>query len=304
MNETKQAALKQRYQQAIDQFIDKIKDDVNIIALIVSGSVAYDVIWEKSDVDMTVIVRDQQLKSENLSIIEEGITFNLYLVQRSTFVRGLAREIGGSFLQSYISNGKIVYTSDESLYDFFEDIKHIGEDDRAVTALILANELIGIMHKVQKWMTVRKDLTYARYFLLKAAEPIAYMELCIRGFPNSRSSIQKAIDFNPEIMNRFYHEPMEHVLTEAELSERLNQLDNYIEEKIELFQRPVIEYLSDEQIKTASMIAKYIRVESHFIVDVLDYLSEKGVIEKASQIIKLTPKSRLSIEEIGYLYIS
>ncbi|WP_036941157.1 nucleotidyltransferase [Pseudobacteroides cellulosolvens] len=303
MNKIEQAELRIRYQSAIDQFIDKIRDDINVIAVIVSGSVAYDVIWEKSDVDITIVVRDQKLMSESLSIVEDGITFNVYMKQRSLFKRGMEQAVGGSILQSYLSNGKIVYTTDESLYDFFEDIKQIGEDDMALTALNIANELISIMHKVQKWMTARNDLIYSQYFLLKAAEPIANMELCIRGIPTSRSAIQKAIDLNPEIMRVFYQEPMEHLLTEAELNNGVKLLDSYIEDKMDIFKKPIIEYLSDQEIRTTSMIANHLRSDSHFIIESLDYLSEKGVIEKVSQIIKLTPKSRLSIEEIGFLYI-
>lgn len=303
MNEIEQATLKLRFQNAIDQFIDKIKDDVNIIAIILGGSVAYDVIWEKSDVDLTVVVRDQQLKHDSLSIDEDGITFNMYIVSRSSFRRFIEHETGGSFLQSYLANGKIIYSTEDSFYEFFEDVKQIGEDDRAISALHLASELISYMHKVQKWMIARKDLMYAQYFYLKLAEKIANMELCIRGIPPSRSAIQKAIDLNSEIMNVFYIEPLTHQLTEEELTKGLNILDTYIEDKMSLFQKPVLEYLSDQQIKTASMIAKRFGVDSHLIVDVLEYISERGIIEKATQLVKLTPKSHLSIEEIAYLYI-
>lgn len=303
MDEKEQAELKIRYQQAIDQFIDKIKDDINVIAVILGGSVAYDVIWDKSDVDMTVVVRDQKLSSDNLSITEEGITFNLYLVQRSSFKRGMEGSIGGSFLQSFMAKGEIVYTTDESLYEFFEDIKQIGEDDRAISAFYITAEMLSNMHKVEKWMVARKDLVYAQYFFLKLAEQVANMELCIRGIPNSRTAIQKAIELNPEIMKIFYQEPMTHLMTEAELTNGLKKLDKYLEDKIDLFKKPVIEYLSDHEIKTVSMIAKRLGSESHYIIDVLDYLAEKEVIEKVTQIIKLTPKSRLAIEEIGFLSI-
>ena len=303
MNDKVQAELKIRYQQAIDQFIDKIKDDINVIAVIVGGSVAYDVIWEKSDVDMTVVIRDQQLKSNSLSIVEDGITFNVYLVPRSSFKRGMESAFGGSFLQSFLSNGKIVYSTEESLYDFFEDIKQIGEDDIAISALHLACELISTMHKTEKWLIARKDVLYAQYFLLKAAETIAHMELCVRGLPTSRSAIQKAIDLNSEIMRVFYQEPMERPLTETELTNALSQLDQYIEDKMAIFQKPVLEYLRDQEIKTTTMIAQRFRSDSHFIIEALDYMAEKGVIEKVPQIIKLTPKSRLAIEEIGFLYI-
>jgi uncharacterized protein len=303
MDEREQTALKQRFQQAIDQFVAKIKDDVNVIAVIVGGSMAYDLIWEKSDVDMTVIVRDQPLKADSLSIVEDGITLNVYIAPRSSFKRWVESALGGSFFQSYLANGKIVYSTDESLFDYFEDIKQIGEDDMALTALRLAGELIGMMHKAQKWLIVRQDAMYAQYFLLMAAELIAHMELCIRGIPTSRSAIQKAIAFNPEIMQAFYHDLMAHLLSEAELAERIHRLDAYIEARMALFQKPVLEYLANGEIKTTATIARHLRLDSHFAIEVLNYLTEKGVIDKVSQLIKLTPKSRLSVEEIGFMYI-
>jgi predicted nucleotidyltransferase len=303
MDEREQTALKQRFQQAIDQFVAKIKDDVNVIAVIVGGSMAYDLIWEKSDVDMTVIVRDQPLKGDSLSIVEDGITLNVYVATRSSFKRWAESAVGGSFLQSYLAKGKIVYSTDESLYDYYEDLKQIGEDDMALTALRLAGELIGTMHKAQKWLTVRRDTMYSQYFLLFAAELIAHMELSIRGIPTSRSAIQKAIAFNPEIMQAFYHDLMAHLLSESELAERIHRLDGYIEERMALFQKPVLEYLANGEIKTTATIARHLRLDSHFAIEVLNYLTEKGVIDKVSQLIKLTPKSRLSVEEIGFMYI-
>lgn len=303
MNEIEQKALKERYQSAIDQFIDKIKDDVNIVAVILGGSLAYDVIWEKSDVDLTVVVRDQQLKHETLSVDEDGITFNIYIACRSSFRRFIEHETGGTFFQSYLAKGKIIYSTEDSFYEFFEDIKQIGEDDRAISALYIASELISTMNKVEKWMIARKDLMYAQYFFIKLAEGIANMELCIHGIPLSRSAIQKATELNPEIMRVFYNDPMSHLLTEEELTKGLKLLEQYLEDKMSLFKKPVVEYLSDQQTKTTSMIAKHFRVDSHIIGDVLEFMWEKGVIEKVTQMVKLTPKSRLSVEEIGYLYI-
>jgi len=299
-----QSALKNQYQQAIDRFVEKLKEDINVIALVVGGSVAYDVIWERSDVDVTIVVRDQVLKSRSLSLVEEGITFNTYLMTRSEFKRGLEGMVGGSFLQSYFANGKIVYSTDESLYEYFEEFKRIGEDDRAMTGLHLAAELVSTMHKVQKWMLVRKDLVYAQYFMLKAAEVIASMELCIRGIPRSRNAIQKALEYNPQMMQVFYHTPMQRPLTETDLAEGAELLDAYLTEKMEIFKQPVLEYLADGEVKTTSMVAQRFHTDSHYIVDVLDYLAEKGVIDRVTQLIKLTPKSRFGVEQLGFVYIA
>jgi hypothetical protein len=303
MDDMMQAELKERFNAAVNSFTGKIKDDPNVIAVIVCGSLAYDKIWEKSDIDMTVIVRDQNLKTESYCIVEDGITINVSLVIRSEFKRGMERNLGGSFMQSYFSKGKIVYSTDDSLYEYFEDLKRLGSDDIALTAFNIACYLVGIYHKCQKWLIVRKDLLYAQYFVLKAAEVIAGMELCLIGEPNSREAIQRAEKINPEIIDIFYGDAMSHHLSEEEIMKAIERMDTYLVQHLDILTKPLIEFMSDQQLKTITLIAKHFRMESHFIIDTLDYLVEKGVIEKVSQMIRITPKSKLAVEEIGFVYV-
>lgn len=303
MDDIQQAKLKERYNSAVDSFINKVKGDPNIIAVIVCGSLAYDMVWEKSDIDMTVVVRDQPLKNENYCIIEDGITINVYLMLRSAFKRGLERNIGGSFSQSYFSKGRIVYTTDGSLYEYFEDIKKLGSDDIALSAFYMACTLVGIYDKCQKWIRVKKDPLYAQYYLLKAAEIIANMELCLNGEPSSRESIQKVLIINPEMIRTFYLDAMSHHFSEKEIMKAIDKIDKYLEQHLDILKKPVIEFMSDQEIKTSTLISRHFHMESHFIISIFDYLSEKGVIEKVSQTIRITPKSKLAVEELGYLYI-
>lgn len=303
MDDIQQAQLKERFNNAVNSFVSKVKDDRNVIAIIIYGSVAYDVVWEKSDIDMTMVVRDQTLKNKSYCIIEDGITINVELMVRSAFKRGVEGEIGGSFFQSYLSKGKIVYTSDDSLYEYFEDIKKLGNDDIALSVFYKACTLVGIYDKCQKWLTVRKDPLYAQYYLLKAAEIIANMELCMNGIPASRESIQNALDISPEVITPFYQDAMSHHFNEEEVSRAIERIDRYLEQHLYILKKPVIQFMSDEQIKTSTLIAQHFHLEAHFIVCIFDYLTEKGIIEKVSQTIRITPKSKLAVEELGYLLI-
>lgn len=303
MDDLLQAELKERFNAAVESFVSKIKADPNVIAVIVCGSVSYDVVWEKSDIDMTVVIRDQALKNTSYCIVEDGITLNVDLVVRSDFKRWLERSIGGSFTQSYYSKGKVVYTTDDSLNEYFEDMKTIGSDDIALSAFYNACELVGIYDKCQKWLTARKDPLYAQYYLLKAAEIIARMELCLNGEPASRESLQKALKLNPEVITPFYQEAMGHHFSEEEVSIAIDKLDKYLEQRIHIFKKPVIEFMADEQIKTSTLISKHFHAESHFIIGIFEYLADKGVIEKVSETIRITPKSKLAVEELGFLYI-
>lgn len=298
-----QAKLKVRYLAAAGSFVDKVRDDPNIIAVIVSGSLAYDVVWEKSDIDMTLVIRDQPLQHTAYSLVEDGIAINVNLYQRSQFKRGLERAIGGSFSQSYFAKGKILYTTDESLYEYFEDLRKLGSDDIAMSAFFSAAGLVHQYNKCQKWLIARNDPLYAQYFLLMAAEYIAHMEQCLRGEPASRESIQKATAHDPALLAPFYEDLMTARRTSEELRQTIQKLDDYLMSRMDVWKRPVIEYLADGQLKTFTVIAGYFGSKGDFLTNALDYLAEKGVIEKVSQTIRLTPKSKQAVEEIGYLYI-
>lgn len=303
MDERMQAQLKERYRAAVDSFIDKVKDDPNIIAVIVGGSLAYDVVWEKSDIDMTVVIRDQPLKQQSYCIFEDGITLNLALMPRSSFRRGMERSIGGSFHHSYSAKGRIVYCTDDSLAEFFEELKAIGRDDIALSALFHAAELVGTREKCEKWLTARRDPLYAQYYLLKAAETIAHMELCLRGEPASRESIQKALRLAPEWISPLYGEAMSHHFGEDEVRRGIELIDRYLERSLDVVKKPVLEYMADQEIKTVTMLSRHFHADGHFLINVFDYLADRGVIEKVTQTIRITPKSRPSVEEIGFLYI-
>ncbi len=303
MKESMQTELQQRYKDALDSFIEKIKDDQNVIAAILCGSLAYDVVWEKSDIDMTLVVRDQVLKNDSYCIVEDGITINVHLMVRSSFKRGLERNIGGSFSQSYFAKGRIVYTIDDSLYEYFEDLKKLGSDDIALSVFYTACYLITIYDKCQKWLIARKDPLYAQYYLLMAAEAIANMELCLNGQPSSREAIQKAYDINPEMITTFYEKAMSHHFSEEEIRSAIDKIDRYLEMNLDVIKKPVIEFMADRQIKTTTLISKHFHSDSHFLINIFDYLAEKGIIEKVSQTIRITPKSKPSVEEVGYLYI-
>ncbi|MCL6457128.1 MAG: nucleotidyltransferase [Gorillibacterium sp.] len=303
MNVREQAELKKRYIAATDSFVSKVKDDPNVIAVIICGSLAYDHVWEKSDIDMTLIIRDQHLQKNNYCIIEDDITINVQLIARSVFKRSFEKMIGGSIPQSYFAKGSIIYTTDDSLFEYFEEIKTLGSHDIALSLLQISCELVDIYRKCQKWLTVKKDPLYAQYYLLKAAELIAKMEVCSQGEPPIRESIQKILEKNPELLAPFYMDAMSRYMGEAEIHIAIERMGSYLDQKLEIIQQPVIEFMADQEIKTVTLFVQHFQMVSHYLISILEYLAEKGVIEKVSQTIRITPKSKPSLEEIGFLYI-
>lgn len=301
--ESCQAELRKRHLTAVDSIVDKARDDANIIAVIVNGSLTYDVVWQNSNIDMTLVVRDQLLQIHEYCILQDAITVNIDVMTQSDFKRRLERHIGGSFSQTSYAKGKMVYSTDERLIRYFEEMKRMGEDDIALSALFLASELADLLNQCRKWLHSRQDFLYTQYCLLKAAEPLSHMELCLRGIPVSGESIQKAQALNPQLLEMFYLNPMSRLWGREELLEAIETLDAYLEMHMDIWKKPVLAYLADGELKTVTLINAYFHGRGHFLVEALEYLAVKGVIERASQINRLTPKSKQAMEEVGYLYI-
>lgn len=296
--------VKKRYLEAVEDFIDNIKVDPNVMAVIVCGSLAYDQVWEKSDIDTKVIIRDQSIKNTSYCITQDGIVINVDIMTRSDFKRAMEKMLGGSMIQSMLSKGHMVYTTDESLREFFEDNKIIGENDINKMIFYMATELVNIMDKCKKWLIVKKDNLYTQFYLLKAVDCIARIEILAAGESPSREAIQRALELNPAVITPFYQEALSHHFDGEELLKAIDFIDSYLDSKLNIITQPVIDFMKDEEIKTVTLLARHFEAPGHYIVAIFEYLADKGVLERVSQNIRITPKSRLSVEELGFLYLA
>jgi predicted transcriptional regulator len=138
---------------------------------------------------------------------------------------------------------------------------------------------------------------------LKAAEVIARIEVCLSGESPSREAIIKAYALNPDLIRPYYQEAMSRHYSTQEIMDAIDGISRYLEQHLTIIKKPVLEYMSDSEMKTVTMITKYFNTESHFIIGIFDYLAEMGIIYKVSQTIRITPKSKLAVEEIAYQYV-
>jgi hypothetical protein len=116
-----------------------------------------------------------------------------------------------------------------------------------------------------------------------------------------REVLQRAQILNPKLVERFYYYPLSRDLSRDELEELLQEADDYLIKHLDYISAPVIDFLSDGEVKTLTMFQRQFRAGGHFMVHLLDYFSSKGLVERLSETIKLTPKSRPNFEEIAFV---
>ena len=292
--------IRERYDRAVERFVLKVKVDVNVLAVIVEGSVAWDKVWHKSDIDITVIVRDQTLTTFEYSIDEDGIVLNAAITTRTQFMRRMNRTNGG--FNSLYGLARIVYTTDDTIQELLSEAKTIGQSDIGWCLMWQCSDLLFMLQKIEKWLTVKNDAMYAKLYILKAAETVAAMVMIENGEPATREALMRAEVLNPEIIDIVYRTPMRNDLNERQLSETLEKMYEFLDRHIPAVAEPILEYMADGEPRTGTMIVKNFKAGSpHMISKLMEYLVTKGIVGKLSQTIRITPKGRQVVEEIAYI---
>jgi len=295
--------LSQRFHEALDSFIEKVRSDPNVVAVILLGSLAYDRVWHKSDMDVTVLIREQKIETKSYCVNEDNLIVNIALTVYSDFKRSLERGKAGSMTHSMYARAKVIYTTEDSLYRFLDDARQMGSDDIEYTFFSYASGLIGMMEKVEKWLVVRQNPQYAQFYLLKCADTVADMYLILQGIPNNRESVLKVQELAPDFIAPYYDRPLSGPMSEAEIREALGKMRAFLEEHIDLIAGPALRELEDGELKTVTSLVRRLGGHSHDIYHVFDFLSEMGLVEKVSETIRITPKSRKAVEEVAFIKI-
>jgi len=288
---------KEKHLNALNCFAERIKKDPSVIALLLYGSLAYGTVWERSDIDVELIVRDGTETPKDWLLIEEaGVEFEIVGYNWITKFKNYLQKVRGSFDHAIYGEGTLVFSKDEALYEMMEEARTIGKDDAPKVFAATINGLLNWMYKAEKHITVIKNPLYAQRFLQLAASLVAEMEL-IRVMENpNREAIIRAMQLNPTLMHEVYVIPSTTSMTEKDIHHTLKVLDDYLMQHMDWWSKHIIRFLSDGEVKTYSHISKQLGNVP------LKYLEEKGVLVRVTKPAQLFKKSKLTIDEIAYIY--
>ena len=292
-----------RFESALSSFADKIKGDSNILAIILCGSLANDTVWEKSDMDIYVLVREIKTSTKSFCVEEDGIILNVNLQTEFDFKRELGRSIGGGWMFSMFSQARVVYAKDDSLRDLIDEFQQMGLDDRALAFFQSATGLIYYMEKIEKWLTIKDDPLYAQLWVLKATEHYANMRLVLDKKPPSREAVLKVMAYSPESIKHLYERPMQGFMCAEEVWDVLKFYRQFLEDNLDLLKQPAANYMSDGEVRTVTTLVKHFGMSSHDIYHIFDFLEEMGVAARVTENTRISHKSRKTVEEVAFVYL-
>src|SRR5580692_5439819 len=97
-------SIQQKFKEALDGLVEQIKEDRSILAAILCGSLSYDTVWEKSDIDLALVtIDDKKTESAGLSLYADGVNVHAFLIPRSEFRKTVEGTIRNSFWHSLLA---------------------------------------------------------------------------------------------------------------------------------------------------------------------------------------------------------
>ena len=233
----------ERYEAALEQLLEQVRENDHILAAILCGSLSHDVVWRKSDIDLVLICDDdRKTRSHGVALVVDDINIHTSVTPRDDFKKSVETTGRNTFGHSVFAKARLLYTRDPSIERLFEEILEVGRRDMQFQLLRSGTFVLGPLYKAQKWLEAKGDL---------------------------------------------------------------DVIDQYLRAKTELLYQPILDYLAD-----AGDVRSVTEIEHHFdrhhnipsVLLALEWLSDIGVVDKASTPVKLTTRSQLEVDELAFFY--
>lgn len=291
-------------EEALEKFVDTIIEDRYIVAAILTSNLKEENVWEKTNIHITLIMRDgTKFQQQEYQLIEDGIPIKVRLVNRNGYKKLMERNLQGGHLHALYAQSEILFTKDPTLKELHKDLDVIGERDRQTQLLNMAGGLTTILDKTEKWFYVKKDYDYTFYYLMLAVKELARIEAIMNGEVPKRKPIYQALKYNPEFFNAIFTDILDIPKDESVLAKALDKIDVFLEEHIETFFKPILDFLEDAGgERSLSDIYDHFGSRQLWLSMACEWLSRKDVLELFSSPIRLTMDSKVSVDEPAYFY--
>jgi predicted nucleotidyltransferase len=304
--------LRQKYDQALDMFIERMKLDPNILAVYVYGSQVTGEIGEFSDIDMIIVTNDDRQPHRFVILYENDVRIDADLYNRTEFRRQQQSFLHGGFFHHMLATSKLIYSKDRSIVEIGRELVGIAERDKELEIMRYSEWLLGCYLKAQKCLYVLQDLEKSLLWFPQLANLLAHVLLLMNDRIPGRDVLAQARELNNEILNEVITKAFKEALSESNLKQVLKIIETFLLENRQQLFRPIISYLSEAaDARTITEIGDHLlqafaRPSTDVPWDMavaLEWLTHHGDLMRATAPKRLTSKSRVTADEVAYYYM-
>ncbi len=303
-----------RFERALELFLERVRADINLLAVVLVGSLTEETVWRRDAISLWIIEKDgvtKRLRADGedprifRTLAEEGVNLHVEIIPRARFKRMVEGSARTAFRYSFFARRKLVYCNDPSLGKWFEQADTLARRDQERELCIATTWLIHAHRHASHLLEHSGDLELVFQALLEGAHCVAAAEVIAAGDVYEGLVIHRGLELAPDLMRAVYVDLLAAPRTEENLAKILATLDGYLEKHAEARLLPVVRYLRKEKrLVPLSELADHFAHSQLYpwhLEAACEWLETKGRIGKFSAPFGLTKMSRVEVEEPAYL---
>ncbi|MFN0053113.1 MAG: hypothetical protein ACKV0T_13085 [Planctomycetales bacterium] len=304
---------RERFQAALEQFVERLKEDRYVLAVVLVGSLAEETIWRRESLAVWIIEADgvsRRLPSDGndartfRTLVEDGINIHAELIPRNRFKQMVEGASRTAFSCNFFARRRIVFSRDPSIAGWFEKADRLATKDQERELLLFSTWTIHALRQARKRLDLKGDLELAAQETLEAAHSVAHTEIIRRGEVWEQDVIYRALEGAPGLFRTIYLDVLARRKNRRVLSAALDAIEQYLDRHYAAHLKPLLAYLKKQnRVVPLSEIGDFFafsQVHPWHLESACEWLERKGVLQKVSAPFKLTKRSLQQVEEPAY----
>src|SRR5262249_32899776 len=164
----------------------------------------------------------------------------------------------GSFAHSSFALSTLLYTTDDSIRAYYQDVQRVGSRDRQMRLMGAGASALYTLAKAEKWVLTRGDVAHSFLWIMDTIEHLAKIEVLLHGQLTTREVIPQAQRLNPQLFEQVYTGLIQQPKDEAAIRRALALIEGYLDERVDVLFGPVLTYLREEGgVRTTTELNAY-----------------------------------------------
>jgi len=292
-----------QYQKAFNSVLDRIKIDESVLSMLVFGSMVTGDLWEESDIDFFVIVKEDFGKIRDIYAEEEGIPIHIKLMGKEKFIQIYSDNVKGGYMHRIFSSSRLLFSKDIDITVRYDGGRFFPDVDRERWGMYFLGRLLKDIGVCKKYLS--SNGLYTSYSTaIRCIETYSRLFVNSSGYMISKDVMTMALNLNENFkicVDKLFFEKSN---TSETIQETMTFLEQSINSSIKSncalllnYMREKDSFLSAEEIMEDDLFKDFnIDME-----ELLNKLWERDILKKENRDFKIDHNKVLFKQNVYYI---
>ncbi|MCY6483597.1 nucleotidyltransferase domain-containing protein [Clostridium aestuarii] len=275
----------QKYQNAFNLLIDRLKNNESVLAVMVFGSVITGDLWEESDIDLFVISKDNIQEIKNIYTEDQGVPVHIKLMNKEKLMHLHEDSLIGGFIHRIFVSSRLVFSKDEEVTVRYNTGRYYPDIDREKWNMVYLGKVLKNMSICKKYLT--NDNIYMSYnSAVKCVQEFSKLYVNASGHMISKDVMTMAMNLNDEfkeLVDKLFFNMDNKVQT---INDMIEFFQYNIEKDLKKYTSLLLRYMREKNCLLSSENIKKDELFKNYKVDfenILNELWNRGIIKRGSR---------------------